>query len=106
MKLEIERQQLASQVKQARSLVDRLLGELDSSSRNGATLEQLGMLMSDPEGNASQLESAIQENYRQAISMPSRIDGLFKLVEAMKTLNALEAGLSDADRKTNKKGMR
>lgn len=81
---------MRTEIRKARSLAVQLLGELETECRHGDALETLAGLMGDPEADAGKLETAIQEGYRQAISLPARIDGLHKLAETLKALDALE----------------
>lgn len=76
--------------RRARSVVSGLLAELEAIVSNGRALEALGDVMADPDGQAGQAEAVIQESYRQAISLPSRIDAMHKLGETMKTLGMLD----------------
>lgn len=77
-------------VQRARGVVSGLLAELEAIVSNGRALEALGDVMADPAGQAGQAEAVIQASYRQAISLPSRIDAMHKLGETMKTLGMLD----------------
>lgn len=81
---------MRTDIHKARSLAAQLLAELEAECRHGDALETLAGLMGDPEADAGKLATAIQDGYRQAISLPVRIDGLHKLAETLKTLDALE----------------
>lgn len=73
-------------IQKARALVMRLLDELERMTAGADLLVQLGELMLDPVANAGKL----QEAYKKIISLPSRIDAMRKLADALKTLIALE----------------
>lgn len=85
--------------RRARIVVSGLLAELEAIVSNGRALEALGDVMTDPDGQAGQAEAVIQESFRQAISLPSRIDAMHKLGEAMKTLGMLDGAPDTASTK-------
>lgn len=82
--------QAGNEIARARALAIRLLDELEATCTHRSTLEQLAVLMVDPEGNVTELETTIQGSLRQVASLPTRIDGLHKLAETLKTLAALD----------------
>lgn len=85
--------------RRARNVVSGLLAELEAVVSNGRALQALGDIMADPDGQAGQAEAVIQESYRQAISLPSRIDAMHKLGETMKTLGMLDGAPDTASTK-------
>lgn len=75
-------------LQRARTLALGLLTDLEAMSIHGNALERLGDVLSDPNGN--DFEAAIQQSYRQVISLPSRIDSTHKLIQTMQALGMLE----------------
>ena len=74
-------------ISRMRKLVLDLLGELEAQTGNLDLFERLGELLSSDDEGAQDKRIEI---YRRSISAASRIDGLKKLSEAMKTLIGLE----------------
>jgi hypothetical protein len=70
-----------------RALCQTMLGQLEAESDTPELFEQIGVLLSAPDDNG---QDKLNEAYRKAISLPSRIDGVKKLAEALKTLIGLE----------------
>jgi len=77
-------------IQRAQKLATLLLVELADMTDNLSLLNQLGDVMSDPEGNGSQLEAQIQQTFRNAVSLPSRAAAMKDLAEALKALATLE----------------
>ncbi len=74
-------------INRMRKLVLDLLGELEAQTGNLELFEDLGELLSSQEEGA---QDKRHEIYRRTITTASRIDGLKKLADAMKTLIGLE----------------
>ena len=77
-------------IRKARTLAMALFAELEAITENMDVFQQLGDLMTDPATDPGRLAEKIQENYRKAISLPSRIDSMKKLADTLKTLIGLE----------------
>lgn len=77
-------------IQRAQKLATSLLTELEDMTGNLSSLNQLGDVMSDPEGKGSQLEYLIQQTYRNAVSLPSRASAMKDLAETLKALSTLE----------------
>ena len=79
-----------------RALCQTMLGQLEAESDTPELFAQIGVLLSAPDEKGI---DKLNEAYHKAISLPSRIDGVKKLAEALKTLIGLERqafGLSDS----------
>lgn len=74
-------------ISRMRKLVLDLLAELEAVTGNVGLFEELGEFL---RGDGESADTKRAEVYSRAISMASRIDGLKKLADAMKTLIALE----------------
>lgn len=74
-------------ISRAKTLAMLLLGEVEGQTVNLELLEKLGELMASPDGNGY---DRLNEVYRKVIATPSRIDGIKKLSDAMKTLVTME----------------
>ncbi len=74
-------------INRMRKLVLDLLAELEAVTGNVGLFEELGEFL---RGDGESADTKRAEVYSRAISMASRIDGLKKLADAMKTLIALE----------------
>lgn len=71
-------------IRRNRSLANKLLEELESQCESPEEFSKLAEMM------ASGDESKLNELYRKAISLPSRIDGAKKLAETLRVTVALE----------------
>ncbi|MCR4304751.1 MAG: hypothetical protein NUV63_11105 [Gallionella sp.] len=79
-----------------RALCQTMLGQLEAESDTPELFAQIGELLAAPNDKGI---DKLNEAYFKAISLPSRIDGVKKLAEALKTLIGLERqafGLSDS----------
>lgn len=79
-----------------RALCKGLLSQLEAETGEPDLFDQIGELLAAPDDKG---QDKLNEAYRKAISLPSRIDGAKKLAETLKTLIGLERqafGLSDS----------
>ena len=83
-------------VGRARSLAMRLLDELSEITESKDEFSQLGEILSS--GDADKLGDI----YRRVIALPSRIDGVKKLSDAIKTLVELERKVLKLDTESGK----
>lgn len=74
-------------IERARSLCKSLLAELEAQTFDPAMTAQLGELMRAPNDDGV---DKLNDLYRKIISTPGRIDSAKKLVEAMKSVVAME----------------
>ena len=70
-----------------RALCQTMLGQLEAESDTPELFKQIGVLLADPDEKGV---DKLSEAYHKAISLPSRIDGVKKLAEALKVLIGLE----------------
>lgn len=70
-----------------RALCQRLLAQLEAESAEPEVFAQIGELLAAPDDKGM---DKLNEAYVKAISLPSRIDGVKKLAETLKTLIGLE----------------
>ncbi len=70
-----------------RALCQTMLGQLEAESDTLELFKQIGVLLADPDEKGG---DKLSEAYHKAISLPSRIDGVKKLAEALKVLIGLE----------------
>lgn len=74
-------------VSRARSLAMRLLGELEAATEQQGDFARLGELLAAPDDKGV---DKLGDLYKKVIAMPSRIDGVKKLSDALKVLIELE----------------
>lgn len=88
-------------VSRARSLAMRLLGELEAATEQQGDFARLGELLAAPDDKGV---DKLGDLYKKVIAMPSRIDGVKKLSDALKVLIELERKVlkldSDDDKPT------
>ena len=70
-----------------RTLVDKLLAELEGQTDENGLFEQLGELMRAEDDKGV---DKLNDLYKKVISLPQRIDGMKKLAETLKILISLE----------------
>ena len=78
-----------------RALCQSLLAQLEAETAEPELFDGLGDLLADPDDKGM---DKLNEAYRKAISLPTRIDGAKKLAETLKTLIGIERqafGLGD-----------
>ena len=83
-------------IQRYRTLCQALLAQLEAETGEPDLFDQIGELLAAPDDKG---QDKLNEAYRKAISLPSRIDGAKKLAETLKTLIGLERqafGLSDS----------
>lgn len=73
-------------IKRYRTLCQSMLAELEAETGDTDTFEGLGELLKKEDASIDKLNEA----YRKAISLPSRIDGVKKLADTLKVLIGLE----------------
>lgn len=76
-----------SNIGRGRALVTTLLSELEAESGDPALFAQLGEMLRAPDERGT---DRLNDVYLKIISLPSRIEGVRKLTEALKNLIALE----------------
>ncbi len=70
-----------------RALCQTMLGQLEAESDTPELFRDIGIMLAAPDDKGN---DKLNEAYFKAISLPSRIDGVKKLAEALKTLIGLE----------------
>lgn len=73
-------------ISKTRRTLRKLMDEVAEQTSNKRLFEQLGDLMSDPEGNKDKLN----EIYHKCLSLPSRVDSARKLASALKDVVDME----------------
>lgn len=76
-------------LKRSRDLLDKLLAELELVTDNQELFERLGDFLLD-EANEQGTQDKRLEALAKVLSMPTRVDSLRKLIEAMKNVIVLE----------------
>lgn len=74
-------------IQRYRNLCQALLAQLEAETGEPELFSQIGELLAAPDDKGM---DKLNEAYHKAISLPSRIDGVKKLAETLKTLIALE----------------
>ncbi|MBU9246330.1 hypothetical protein [Burkholderia multivorans] len=74
-------------IARSRKVAMSLLGELEQQTGNLDLFEQLGELLRSPDDKGM---DKLNDLYQKVISTPTRIDGMKKLAETLKTLIGLE----------------
>ncbi len=83
-------------IQRYRTLCQALLAQLEAETGEPELFRDIGIMLAAPDDKGN---DKLNEAYFKAISLPSRIDGVKKLAEALKTLIGLERqafGLSDS----------
>lgn len=74
-------------IRRARSLTMTLLSELEATTIDNDLFAELGEMLRQPDHNGN---DKLNEVYQKIIGLPSRVDSVKKLSEALKTLVGLE----------------
>ena len=74
-------------IRRARSLTMTLLSELEATTIENDLFAELGEMLRQPDQNGN---DKLNDVYQKIIGLPSRVDSVKKLAEALKTLVGLE----------------
>ena len=88
-------------IARALALAMSLLEELEIATGDNALLRNLGRLMQAPDANGN---DKLNQIYGKVITLPSRVDVMKKLSDALRVLIALERGAFGIDRKETDNG--